>query len=177
MTATYDPNIVGAIEVLVDLMSANGFTLVREPYDPNYRGLVDALLDLKEGFPLYIPHRVGFDAVAAENVTAGDVVYLRSSDGKAAKAIADGSSLDAAYAVGFVDKSKLAGETARIVVAGVQTLSASLDPGELYFLSATTAGAIELNPPATPGQYVTRVGEASTVHDFVVQLEPPIRLR
>ena len=41
--ASYEPNLEGAITVLVDLMTANGFALTRQPYAPNYRGLVDAV--------------------------------------------------------------------------------------------------------------------------------------
>ena len=73
--ATADPNIEGAIQVLVDILTANGFTKSRAPYETNFRGLVDALIDLKEGFPTFSPaDRIGFDATAFENVTAGDAL-------------------------------------------------------------------------------------------------------
>ena len=56
--ASYEPNLEGAITVLVDLLTANGFTMTRSPYASNYRGLVDAVIDLKEGFVLkHTPHR------------------------------------------------------------------------------------------------------------------------
>ena len=45
----YEPNIGGAVEILIDIMTANGFTLTRQPYDHNFGGLVEALIDLKEG--------------------------------------------------------------------------------------------------------------------------------
>ena len=44
--ANAEPNIEGAIQVLVDILTANGFTKTRSPYETNFRGLVDALLDL-----------------------------------------------------------------------------------------------------------------------------------
>ena len=62
MAVAYEPNIEGALQVLVDLMTGHGFTMTRAPYAPNYRGLVDALIDLKDGFPTFVPFRVGFDA-------------------------------------------------------------------------------------------------------------------
>lgn len=62
MATGYEPNIEGAIAVLVDIMTANAFTIMRQPYEPNYRGLVDAIIDLKEGFPIFAPSRIGFDA-------------------------------------------------------------------------------------------------------------------
>ncbi len=47
MATGYEPNIEGAITVLVDLLNANSFTKTRQPYEPNFRGLVDALIDVK----------------------------------------------------------------------------------------------------------------------------------
>ncbi len=177
MSTGYDPNIEGAITVLVDLMSGNGFTLTRKPYAPNYRGLVDCIIDLKDGLYAYVPHRVGFNAVVFENVNKNDAVYLRVADGQAGKASASGVSFDAACVIGFAEEAVLSGGTARIIVAGFQTFTTTLDPGDLYFLSAATAGQITTTPPSTAGQYVTRVGEASTTSEFVIQIEPPIRLR
>ena len=53
-----EPNLEGAIKVLVDLLTANSFTMTRSPYASNFRGLVDALLDLKEGFLLLLHFRL-----------------------------------------------------------------------------------------------------------------------
>ena len=89
MATGYEPNIEGAITVLVDLMTANAFTMTRQPYEPNYRGLVDAIIDLKEGFPVFAPSRVGFDATTFEAVTNGAALYMRMSDGKVGLAVAN----------------------------------------------------------------------------------------
>lgn len=174
MSTGYEPNIEGALAVLVDLMQGSGFTMTRSPYAPNYRGLVDALIDLKDGFPTFAPFRVGFDAVAFQDVNQGDALYLRSSDGQVGKAIASGT-LDQAYVAGFADTTKLAGQTVKVLVTGVEAIS-GLDAGDNYFLSASTAGAITTTPPSTPGQYVVRVGEAVSANEFSIQLEPPILL-
>lgn len=174
MSTGYEPNIEGAIAVLVDLLQGNGFTMTREPYAPNYRGLVDALIDLKEGFPSFIPFRVGFDVEVFENVSQGDVVYLRATDGKAGKAIASGT-LDQAYVAGFADTTKSTGEIVKVLVTGVEAIS-GLDAGDHYFLSAATAGLITTTAPSTPGQYVVRVGEAVSTSEISIQLEPPILL-
>lgn len=174
MALGYDPNIEGALAVLIDLMQGNGFTMTRAPYAPNFPGLVDALIDLKESFPTFIPYRVGFDAVTFEDVSQGDALYLRSSDGLAGKAIASGT-LDQAYVVGFADTTKATGQTVRVLVTGVEAMS-GLDAGDHYFLSAAGAGAITTTAPSTPGQYVTRVGEAVSGSEIAIQLEPPILL-
>jgi hypothetical protein len=174
MSTGYEPNIEGALAVLVDLMQGNGFTMTRSPYAPNYRGLVDALIDLKDGFPTFVPFRVGFDAIAFESVAQGEAVYMRSSDGQVGRAIASGT-LDQAYVAGFADASKNAGETVKVLVTGVEAMS-GLDAGDHYFLSAGTPGAITTTPPSTAGQYVVRVGEAVSASELSIQLEPPILL-
>ena len=74
MATGYEPNVEGAITVLIDLMTANNFTMTRQPYEPNYRGLVDAIIDVKDGFPVFSPTRVGFDVTAFESVADGDAV-------------------------------------------------------------------------------------------------------
>lgn len=174
MSTGYEPNIEGALAVLVDLMQGNGFTMTRSPYAPNYRGLVDALIDLKDGFPTFVPFRIGFDATAFEDVSQGEALYLRASDGQVGRAIASGT-LDQAYVAGFADSSKSAGETVKVLVTGVEAIS-GLDAGDHYFLSAGTAGAIVTVPPNTAGHYVVRVGEAISGSEFSIQLEPPILL-
>jgi len=174
MATGYEPNIEGAIAVLVDLMQANGFTMTRQPYEPNYRGLVDAIIDLKDGFPVFAPSRVGFDATTFEAVSLGDALYMRTSDGQVGLAQADGTA-DEALVVGFADAAAASGTTVKVLVAGIKTMGFTVDPGDIYYLS-TTAGAITTTPPSTAGQFVTRVGEGATTTDFSIQLEPPIQL-
>ena len=175
MATGYEPNIQGAIAVLRDLMIANSFTMTREPYEPNYRGLVDAVIDLKEGFPSFAPLQVGFDATAFENVTEGDALYMRTSDGQVGKATASDGTSEAATVVGFANATASANATVKVIVVGLKTMS-GLDAGDLYFLSPSTAGAITLTPPSSAGQAVVRLGEAATTTTLAIQIEPPIKL-
>ena len=175
MSTAYEPNIQGAIAVLRDLMIANGFTMTREPYEPNYRGLVDAVIDFKEGFPDFSPLQVGFDAIVFENVDENDALYMRTSDGQVGKASAADGTVENAQVVGFADTSANANDSVKVIVIGLKTMS-SLDAGDIYFLSPSTAGAITLTPPSTAGQAVVRVGEASTTTKFAIRIEPPIKL-
>ena len=55
-------------------------------------------------------------------------------------------------------------------------MSVTIDPGDIYFLSPTTAGAITLTAPTGSGQAVTRLGEGATATDFSIQIEPPVLL-
>ena len=175
MSTAYEPNIQGAIAVLRDLMIANSFTMTREPYEPNYRGLVDAVIDLKEGFPSFAPLQVGFDATAFENVTEGDALYMRTSDGQVGKATASNGLSEAATVVGFANSTAAANTTVKVIVVGLKTMT-GLDAGDLYFLSPSTAGAITLTPPSSAGQAVVRLGEAATTTTLAIQIEPPIKL-
>ena len=171
-----EPNIEGAIKVLIDLLTANGFTTTRSPYANNFRGLVDALLDLKEGFPTFAPFQVGFNATAFQDVTDGDALFMRTSDGQVGKAREADGTLEKATVVGFANSTVSANSTVKVVVIGLKTLS-SLNPGDLFFLSDSTAGAITTTPPSGAGKAITRVGEASTTTDFAIHIEPPVLLR
>ncbi len=175
MSTAYEPNIQGAIAVLRDLMIANDFTMTREPYEPNYRGLVDAVIDVKEGFPTFAPLQVGFDATAFENVSEGDALYMRTSDGQVGKASAADGTVENSIVVGFANAAATANSTVKVIVVGVKTMS-GLDAGDLYFLSPSTAGAITLTPPSSAGQAVVRLGEAATTTSLAIQIEPPIKL-
>ena len=175
MSTAYEPNIQGAIAVLRDLMIAIDFTMTRDPYEPNYRGLVDAVIDVKEGFPTFAPLQVGFDATAFENVSEGDALYMRTSDGQVGKASAADGTVENSIVVGFANAAATAKSTVKVIVVGVKTMS-GLDAGDLYFLSPSTAGAITLTPPSSAGQAVVRLGEAATTTSLAIQIEPPIKL-
>ena len=175
MATEYEPNIQGAIAALRDLMIANNVNKAREPYEPNYRGLVDAVIDLKDGFPTFAPAQVTFTATAFEAVTEGDALFMRTSDGKVGKASASNGLLENASVIGFAQISALADESLQVVVAGLKDIS-GLDAGDLFFLSATTSGAITATPPSSAGQAVVRIGEAATATKLSIQIEPPIKL-
>ena len=171
-----EPNVEGAIKILVDILTSNSFTMTRSPYENNMRGLVDALIDFKEGFPTFAPLQVGFNATAFQDVTDGDALYMRTSDGQVGKASAADGTIENATVVGFANATVTANDTVKVVVTGLKTLS-SLNAGDLFFLSDSTAGAITATPPSGAGKAVTRVGEASTVNDLAIHIEPPILLR
>lgn len=174
MADTYNENIVGAIEVLVDLMSGNGFTMTREPYAPNYRGLVDALIDLKEGFPVFVPTQLGFNAQAGENISEGQAVYIDHTTGFLYKAIASGAE-DQAHVAGFANQTKTTGQIVAVLVAGILATS-GLDTGDYYYLSAASAGSITNVAPSGAGIYVVPIGQAVSATQLSIQLEPTIKL-
>ena len=146
-----------------------------EPYAPNNEGLTEALIDLKStmaGKPVYSV--AGFQTLAFENVNQGEALYARASDGKVGRAIAN-DTFDKANVVGIAQTTKLAGELVRVLIVGVAPNS-GLTPGAIYYLSAASAGAVTATPPSVAGHYVTRVGEAASSAELIVQLEPPVQL-
>ena len=145
-----------------------------EPYASNAEGLTQALIDLKDTMAGKTVYAVaGFGALAFEDVTQGAALYSRSSDGKVGLARAAGT-LDEATVVGFAQTAKNTGEEVRVLTVGVLATS-GLDAGDPFYL-ATGYGGITSTPPSTAGQYLVRVGEASTTANLIIQLEPPILL-
>jgi hypothetical protein len=101
---------------------------------------------------------------------------MRMSDGQVGKASAANGAIENCLVVGFADSTIVAGGTVKVLVAGLKTMPSAVDPGDIYFLSATVAGGITTTPPTGAGKAVTRVGEGATVTDFSIQLEPPVLL-
>ena len=145
------------------------------PYQPNAQGLTEALLDLKSTMPTSTVFKItGYVTTCFENVTQGDAVYSREADGFIGKAIAN-DTFDKAKVAGFVEVTSTSGSEVRVITRGITTMS-GLNTGDLYFLSASSAGAITTTPPTSAGDFLTRVGEAGSTGQFIVQIEPPIQL-
>ena len=90
------------------------------------------------------------------------------------KAIAN-DTFDKAKVAGIAETTQSAGQTVKVIVAGIVATS-GLNAGDQYFLSAASAGAIVETPPTTAGHFVTRVGEAGSTGQFIVNAERPILL-
>jgi hypothetical protein len=148
-----------------------------EPYAPNVEGLVAILEDFRQTMPNPIVFKVvGYQAEAFENISQGDAVYSRASDGKVGKAVANGTS-DQATVAGFAETTKTVGQTVRVIVSGqVVAGTQTLDAGDLFFLSAASAGSITKTPPTTSGHFITFVGEAANASELIVRIKRPIQL-
>ena len=148
-----------------------------QPYAANTEGLTGVLTDIVSTMPNPIVFKVvGYVVNAFENVTQGDVLYARTSDGQVGKAIAN-DTLDKAIVAGIAETTVTAGNQIRVIVTGQVAVSTSIDPGDMYFLSAASAGSLTKTPPTTAGHYVTLVGEAGTSNQIVLKIKRPIQLR
>ena len=149
----------------------------QQPYASNFEGFVGALLDFKDTSPADSAFKLfGVELTCFEDVTQGNALYIRASDGKVGKARADGT-LDEATVFGIAETTKTAGETVRAIVVGQAAVSQTLDAGDLFFLSATTPGHLTKTPPSAAGQYVTLIGEAPNNTELTVKIRRPILLR
>ena len=143
-----------------------------EPYDSNFDGLIGVLIDLKTtvaGKQVY--SIAGFTAPAFENVVQGEALYSRVSDGKVGKAIAN-DTVDKATCIGFAQTSKLTGETVRCLTHG-QLATSGLTAGSDYYLSSSGSGGVVTTPPSGAGNYLVRVGRASSATQLIVKIEAP----
>tara|TARA_R100000908_G_C3688949_1_gene104196 strand:+ start:241 stop:708 length:468 start_codon:yes stop_codon:yes gene_type:complete len=148
-----------------------------QPYAGNVEGLVAVLEDFRQTMPNPIVFKVvGYQAEAFENVSQGDAIYSRASDGKVGKAVANGT-VDQATVAGFAETTKTAGQTVRVIVSGQVPSTQTLDVGDLFFLSGSSAGSITKTPPTTAGQFLTFVGEAANTAELIVRIKRPIQLR
>ena len=148
-----------------------------EPYAANTEGLTGVLTDIVSTMPNPIVFKVvGYVVNTFEDVTQGDVLYARASDGLVGKAIAN-DTLDKAVVAGIAETTVTQGNEVRVIVTGQVAVSTSIDPGDMYFLSAASAGSLTKTPPTTAGHYVTLVGEAGTSNQIVLKIKRPIQLR
>ena len=148
-----------------------------EPYAANAEGLTSVLTDIVSTMPNPIVFKVvGYVVNTFEDVTQGDVLYARASDGLVGKAIAN-DTLDKAVVAGIAETTVTQGNQVRVIVTGQVAVSTSIDPGDMYFLSAASAGSLTKTPPTTAGHYVTLVGEAGTSNQIVLKIKRPIQLR
>ena len=147
-----------------------------EPYAAKFAGLTGVLKDIASTMPNPIVFKVvGYVTNAFENVTQGDALYSRASDGQVGKAIAN-DTLDKAVVAGIAETTVTAGNEVRVIITGQVAVSTSIDPGDLYYLSAASAGSLTKTPPTTAGHYVTLVGEAGTSNQLVLKIKRPVEL-
>tara|TARA_Y100001938_G_scaffold124307_1_gene174240 strand:- start:2367 stop:2828 length:462 start_codon:yes stop_codon:yes gene_type:complete len=144
------------------------------PYEANVKGFVEVLQDLDETLSATAVTSVaGFEAVVFENVSQGQPLYSRSSDGKLGLATAGGTE-DEARVAGFAQSSKTTGQTARCIVYGLSAAT-NVTAGALCYLNVGYGG-VTTTPPSEAGQYITRVGQAISGASLHVRIEPPIKV-
>lgn len=77
--------------------------------------------------------------VAGETITAGQVLYVKSSDGKLYKAQCDGTTEESTV-YGIALNGASSGQPVAVLTGGQITAGATLTVGAFYYLSATAGG-------------------------------------
>ena len=122
-----------------------------------------------------MPVGVGPDTyagTAAENLTAGDMVYVNSS-GEIARASAASSGHDA---TGFVQDNFTASQPALMYFEGRCTALAGLTPDVRYFLSDSTPGGVTSTPVTGAGKRHQFIGRAITATSLSFEADDSILL-
>jgi hypothetical protein len=134
----------------------------------------------EEPMPPEVPED-SYYALADAAMSAGQVLYIKSN-GHVAPARANAAATTGAIGLVFADVDT--GETACYITEGHITLAdwsavagvVSLTPGSNYFLSTSAAGKIVAVAPTAQGDYVVRVGRATSGTTLDIEIGSPIRL-
>jgi len=116
----------------------------------NASGIIDSTL---------LPAADSTTATAGEALTAGQYVYIKSSDGKLYKAV---WSSGGNQAIGFVLASFASAATATYYTGGLNTQVSSLTAGTRYYGDSTTAGAVTATVPTGAGTLSQFLGYSVT---------------
>jgi hypothetical protein len=114
---------------------------------------------IKIGYPVYLKASGHVDPAQADRNPQTQVVGLAISDA------------EATFSCKYITEGRVE-RSDWTEVAAVATLT----PGATYFLSAATPGQITKIAPTTPGQYVVRIGRATSTLVLDVEIELPILL-
>jgi hypothetical protein len=98
---------------------------------------------------------------AGATITAGQVVYLDSSDGKYKLADSDSGTAAARAPVGIALHAASSGQPLLVQYDGPVTIGATLTPGLAYYLSKTAGGICPVADIASGG-YATIIGIATS---------------
>lgn len=111
------------------------------------------------------------DGTAGETITAGECVYLKSSDSRYWKSQSDGTAAEAA-AVGIALHASLAGQPLKIAATGSTINIGGTTAVKTYFVGAAAGGiAPEADVLGASGSYLTRLGYATGTSGAVFKVD------
>jgi len=172
--ASYPENTKGIIEAINACTVALGGIAVGYPH--NTGGIIQALMALEAALSGGgSGSAVSISMTAGEALTAGDAVYINTTDSKIYKAEND-DTREKATVMGFVNADAALDAEIPVVVRGkVTTASTSLSVGSQYFLDAAL-GAITVTAPSVSGDFSAVVGQAVSTTEIDVQTKTPVEL-
>lgn len=108
------------------------------------------------------------DGIAGETITAGQTLYLKSSDLRYWKADSDASSATATL-IGIALNGASAGQPVRVQTGGGIDPEATVTVGEIYVLS-DTAGGIMPEGDLEQGDYVSIIGIGTSATNIAMKV-------
>lgn len=167
-------NTSGIIAAITTCIQAAGGSVTS--YPANTAGIIQALIDLQlvisgggsgsQSVAALAP------ATAGEPLALGDVVYVKASDGRVYKALAN-NTREKANALGLVKSAAgSAGDAVTVVVRGPIADMSGLSAGADYYLN--NSGGITQTAPSGGQVYSVHIGQAISATQLDVQPHQPI---
>jgi hypothetical protein len=127
-------------------------------------GTITAMGNINVGGNINVEGSITTSAVAAENISRGDVVYI-SESGKIKKA--DSTNIESVEAVGIAASDAPEGQKATIITGGKVKGLANLVPGKKYYLGENGTLTTDILPNALEG---VSMGIAFSDSELVLQI-------
>ena len=117
---------------------------------------------------------VNKDNVAGEAFTAGQVVYLKTSNNKWMKAQCDGTAEEAGSGtvLGIALNTGVLNQPAAVQISGVINIGATVTVGEIYLLSDTAGGIVPEADITTSTERVLLIGIGATSANIDMNVKP-----
>lgn len=170
----YAENTSGIIAAITACIQAAGGSVTS--YPANTAGIIQALIDLQTALTTGGTSAQSVaalaPAIAGEALAVGDVVYVKSSDGRVYKALSN-NMREKANVLGLV-KSAVSnpGDAVTVVVRGPISGLSGLSVGVDYYLGTT--GGITPTAPTGGQVYSVHIGQAISATELDVQPHQPI---
>ena len=125
-----------------------------------------------------MPVGIGADTkslATSEDLAASDVVNVYDNTGTSTARKADASAANAGkLVVGFVLEGSTSPGPATVYFEGTITGLSGLTPGDTYFVSGSTPGAVTNTPPTTTGYITQKVGVAISATELSFEPGEPV---
>jgi len=122
----------------------------------------------------FLPSGIGLQTeamIAGESLAAGDFVNIFDNSGTRNCRKADAS--NGRMAQGYVLEAVSSGQNATVYKTGSNPALSGLTPGQLRYLSPTTAGTSTATAPSASGQIIQVLGYAESATSILFEFDEP----
>lgn len=122
----------------------------------------------------FLPAGIGLQTesmITGEDLSAGEFINIYDNAGTRTARKADASNNRPAH--GYVQDAVTSGQTATIYKTGSNPAVSGMTPGQIRYLSATTAGASTATAPSASGQILQVLGYADSSTSILFEFDEP----